>query len=62
MAAIEIGLLSRQCLSKYIDARDRMRREIFARETAHNNSQNTIDWHFGTKDVNAYRSAVIILP
>jgi hypothetical protein len=50
MAEIEIGILSRQCLAKYIDTRAKMEKEISSWETARNNSQNTVDWQFTTKD------------
>jgi hypothetical protein len=50
MAEIEIGILSRQCLAKYIDTRGKMENEISSWETARNDSQNTVDWHFTTKD------------
>lgn len=50
MVEIEIGVLSRQCLAKYIDTRDKMEREISSWETARNDSQNTVDWQFTTKD------------
>jgi hypothetical protein len=50
MAEIEIGILSRQCLSKPMDTRKQMEAEIASWETARNNSQNTVDWQFTTKD------------
>lgn len=50
MAEIEIGVLSRQCLGKYIDTRDKMESEVAAWESARNASQHTIDWHFTTAD------------
>lgn len=50
MAEIEIGVLSRQCLCKYIDARAKMEREVEAWETARNDCQNTVDWQFTTKE------------
>jgi hypothetical protein len=50
MAEIEIGILSRQCLAKYIDTRAKMEREISSWETVRNDSQNTVDWQFTTKD------------
>ena len=50
MAEIEIGILSRQCLSKYIETRSKMEREVAAWERARNDSQHTIDWQFTTKD------------
>ena len=50
MAEIEIGILSRQCLAKYIDTRDKMEIEISSWEVARNDSQNTVDWQFTTKD------------
>lgn len=50
MAEIEIGILSRQCLSKYIDTREQMEDEISAWETSRNAFQNTVNWQFTTED------------
>lgn len=50
MAEIEIGVLSRQCLSKYIDTRKKMETEVSAWEAARNGKQNTVDWQFTTED------------
>jgi len=50
MAEIEIGVLSRQCLAKYIDTREKMEREISTWESNRNASQHTVDWHFTTAD------------
>lgn len=50
MAEIEIGVLSRQCLSKYVDTRLKMEREVASWERVRNDSRNTVDWQFTTKD------------
>jgi len=50
MAEIEIGVLSRQCLAKYIDTRENMEHEVAAWESDRNASQQTVDWHFTTED------------
>ena len=50
MAEIEIGVLSRQCLAKYIDTREKMEREVAAWESDRNASQRTVDWQFTTED------------
>ena len=50
MAEIEIGILSRQCLTRYLDTREQMEREISAWEAARNESQKTVDWQFTTSD------------
>ena len=50
MAEIEIGVLSRQCLSKYIDTREKMEYEIGIWEANRNASHLTVDWQFTTKD------------
>ena len=50
MAEIEIGVLSRQCLSKYIDTKKRMISEVAAWEHQRNQSGTTVDWQFTTAD------------
>jgi len=50
MAEIEIGVLSRQCLSRYIPTEERMVREVGAWEQKRNQAQATVDWQFTTVD------------
>jgi hypothetical protein len=50
MAEIEIGVLSRQCLSKYIESKERMIAEVAAWEQQRNESDATVDWQFNTAD------------
>ncbi len=50
MAEIEIGVLSRQCLSKYIESKERMIAEVAAWERQRNEADATVDWQFTTVD------------
>jgi len=50
MAEIEIGVLSRQCLSKYIESKERMIAEVAAWERQRNEANVTVDWQFRTAD------------
>jgi transposase len=50
MAEIEIGVLSRQCLSKYIESRERMITEVEAWQRQRNEAEATVDWQFTTAD------------
>jgi hypothetical protein len=50
MAEIEIGVLSRQCLSKYIENKERMVAEVAAWEQQRNEAEATVDWQFATVD------------
>ncbi len=50
MAEIEIGVLSRQCLSKYIESKERMIAEVAAWEQQRNEADATVDWQFNTAD------------
>jgi hypothetical protein len=50
MAEIEIGVLSRQCLSQYISTKEKMRREVAAWEQKRNQANATVDWQFTTGD------------
>ena len=50
MAEIEIGVLSRQCLSQYIPEKDLMRTEVAAWEKERNQANATVDWQFTTAD------------
>lgn len=50
MAEIEIGVLSRQCLSGYIPTKKRMVNEVVAWEQSRNHAGATVDWQFTTAD------------
>ena len=50
MAEIEIGVLSRQCLSKYIESKERMIAEVAAWEQQRNGAKATVDWQFTPAD------------
>ena len=50
MAEIEIGVLSRQCLSKYIESKERMIAEVAAWERQRNEADATVDWQFNTAE------------
>ena len=50
MAEIELGILSRQCLSRRIDNTDELRREVNAWEVARNASGAKVNWRFRTED------------
>jgi hypothetical protein len=50
MAEIEISVLSRQCLSKYIESNERMIAEVAAWEQQRNEADATVDWQFTTAD------------
>jgi len=50
MAEIEIGVLSRQCFSKYIESKERMIAEVAAWERQRNEANATVDWQFRTAD------------
>jgi len=50
MAEIEIGVLSRQCLSKYIESKERMIAEVAVWEQLRNEADATVDWQFTTAD------------
>lgn len=50
MAEIEIGVLSRQCLSKYIESKEQMIVEVGAWQRERNNAGATVDWQFTTAD------------
>ena len=50
MAEIEIGILSRQCLSRYIPAKQRMAREVAAWEARRNQAHASIDWQVTAAD------------
>ena len=50
MAEIEIGVLSRQCLSGYSVSADEMRRKVRAWQLRRNSACLSVDWHFTTAD------------
>ena len=50
MAEIEIGVLSRQCLSRYIESKDQMISEVGAWQQQRNYAEATVDWQFTTAD------------
>ena len=50
MAEIEIGVLSRQCLSQYIESKERMISEVGAWQQQRNYAEATVDWQFTTAD------------
>jgi hypothetical protein len=50
MAEIEIGVLSRQCLSKYIESKERMIAEIRTWQQERNKAGTTVDWQFTSTD------------
>jgi hypothetical protein len=50
MAEIEIGILSRQCLSRRIGSRDLLRSEVSAWQQARNALERTIEWTFTRQD------------
>lgn len=50
MAEIEIGILSRQCLSQSISTKDRMVAEVTAWQKCRNRANVTVDWQFTTAD------------
>jgi hypothetical protein len=50
MAEIEIGVLSRQCLSAYIPTKGQMVSEVAAWEQRRNQADATVDWRFTTTD------------
>lgn len=50
MAETELSVLSRQCLDRRIDDRERLAREIAAWQTARNAAHARINWQFKTAD------------
>jgi len=50
MAEIEIGILSRQCLSRSIPTKEQMITEVAAWEQKRNQADATVDWQFTTAD------------
>jgi hypothetical protein len=50
MAETELGILSRQCLDRWIEDREKLTTEIAAWETDRNVMECKIHWHFTTHD------------
>jgi len=50
MAETEIGILSRQCLSRHIPEKAKMASEALAWERQRNGAEATVDWQFTTDD------------
>ncbi len=50
MAEIELGVLSRQCLSRRIDNIEALRRETHAWEAMRNSTASEVNWQFTTAD------------
>ena len=46
MAEIELGILTRQCLSRRIENIDLLRKEVVAWESKRNQSESSVDWQF----------------
>ena len=50
MAEIELGILSRQCLSRRIENIEQLEKEALAWETNHNAKKEKVNWQFTTAD------------
>ena len=50
MAEIEIGILARQCLDRWIASRQLLRSEVDAWQQARNACQQNIEWEFTRQD------------
>ena len=50
MAEIELGILSRQCLSRRIENMEQLEKEALAWETNRNAKKEKVDWQFTTAD------------
>lgn len=50
MAEIELGILSRQCLSRRIENMDQLEKEALAWETNRNAKKEKVNWQFTTAD------------
>ena len=50
MAEIEIGIMSRQCLSDYLANKDTVEAEVLAWCTKRNSNNSKVDWQFTTSD------------
>jgi len=50
MAEIELNVLTKQCLNRRIDNRDKIVSEVNAWQNSRNNKDVKINWHFSTDD------------
>jgi hypothetical protein len=50
MAEIEIGVLSRQCLSRHLPTKGQMINEVVAWQRKRNQADATVDWQFTTEE------------
>ncbi len=50
MAEIELGILSRQCLSRRIDNMEQLKNEVAAWQVIRNTAEAKVNWRFTTKD------------
>jgi hypothetical protein len=50
MAEIELGILSRQCLSRRIENMEQLEKEVLAWEKNRNAKKEKVDWQFTTAD------------
>lgn len=50
MAEIEIGIMSRQCLSDYLASKDKIESEVLAWCKKRNSNNSKVDWQFTTSD------------
>jgi len=50
MAEIELNVLTKQCLNRRIDNRDKIASEVEAWQNSRNNKDAKINWHFTTDD------------
>ena len=50
MAEIELGILSRQCLSRRIDNMEQLKREVAAWQAIRNTAEAKVSWRFTTDD------------
>lgn len=50
MAEIELGILSRQCLSRRIDNREQLKDEVAAWQLIRNTAEAKVNWRFTTED------------
>lgn len=50
MAEIELNVLTKQCLNRRIDNRDKIVSEVKAWQNSRNNKDAKINWHFSTDD------------
>jgi hypothetical protein len=50
VAEIELSVLSRQCLNRRIESREKLRREVDAWEESRNEKSVEIRWQFTTAD------------